>query len=119
MRGLILKLSFKVILTRVSTARNCFRAVIGFFHRFSPIQFLQFNKKVTYIFKKHSSRVFFKKIVCKFFKTNIVKTLSKNPTTGRNFLRAVKTLVQGYLSDSFRIRPPRVLNLVPYLIVSG
>ena len=40
MRGLILKLSDKVTLTRVFTARNLFWPVIGFFHRFSPIQFL-------------------------------------------------------------------------------
>ena len=39
-RGLILKLSFKVALTRVFTARKFFWAVIWFFHRFSPIQFL-------------------------------------------------------------------------------
>ena len=50
MRGLILKLSDKVTLTRVFTARNLFWPVIGFFHRFSPIQFLYFFKKLTYIF---------------------------------------------------------------------
>ena len=41
-RGLILKLSFMVTVTRVFTARNSFRPVIGLFHSFRRYNFYNF-----------------------------------------------------------------------------
>ena len=89
-----MKLSDKVTLTRAYRPQKK-SAVIGFFHRVSPIFIF---KKLTYNFlKKHFTSVFLK-LYLSF----------KNKNNQNPMKKPVKTLVRVTLSDSFKIRPPSI-----------